>query len=219
VAAHPAWAQGNAADREQEIEMTLDHYTDAHTQDQRTAAVDYLKQFDHKLVANAVIDHIIASRDGVEATAFDKLIEDLNPDGGAAVIDRIPKTGDAVAKGKLVVALRHCEGDDCIRILTACLDDKRPVPFAAHGPNPRRVCDLAYDELFLKLRSNAYYELDPTPRMKGVITERTPTEDRDVLIERLKAKLATAASPAPSPAPSATPEAPVPPAPPAPSQQ
>jgi hypothetical protein len=87
--------------------------------------------------------------------------------------------------------------------LEGCLDDKRPVPFEVHGTHPRRVCDLAYDELFLKLRSDSRYGLDASPKMKGVISERTTMKSRDALIAKLKAKLAETL---PSPSPSATPE-------------
>jgi hypothetical protein len=205
AATQPAWAEASA-DQQQEVEMAFDHYTAARTEDQRIAVIDYLQHLDRKLVAGALIDHIVASRNGVEATAYDKLVEALGPDGSAAVLDRLGKTDEPVAKGKLIVALRHCEGDDVIHALTGCLDDARPVPFEAHGAHPRRVCDLAYDELFLKLRGDARYGLDPSPHMKGVITEKTPVKTRDAVIATLKALIAAPPSPTPTPAPSATPE-------------
>jgi hypothetical protein len=62
------------------------------------------------------------------------------------------------------------------------------------------VCDLAYDELFLKLRTDARYGLDPSPKMIGVITERTPVKTRDALIAKLKTLIAR------NPVPTATPE-------------
>jgi len=198
LAPQSAWAQANT-DRQQEIGMALDQYAAAKTTDQRAAAVEFLQHFDHKLVAAAVVDHIIASRTGVEATAFNELVEALTPDGCAALLDRFAKTDDPLVKGKLIVALRHCQNAECLRILEACLDDNRPVPFEAHGKHPRRVCDLAYDELFLKLRSDSRYGLDSSRRMKGVISEKTPIKARDALIAKLKAKLT------PSPIPSATP--------------
>lgn len=201
-ATQPAWAQ-SSADQQQEVEMAFDHYTAARTDDQRAAILDYLQHLDHTMATTALIDHIIASRNGVEATAYDKLVQAFDPEGSAAIMDRLAKTDDPVAKGKLVVALRHCEGDPVVHALAACLDDVRPVLFEAHGAHPRRVCDLAYDELFLKLRDDPHYGLDPTPRMTGVITEKTPVKSRDVLIAKLKANLAAPASP--SPAPSATP--------------
>ncbi len=196
--------------------MAFNHYTAAKTNDQRTAILEYLQGLDRPLVTGALIDHIIASRTGIEATAYDKLVEALGPDGCAAVIDRLGKTDEPTAKGKLIVALRHCEGEEINNALAGCLGDVRPVRFEAHGPNPRRVCDLAYDELFLKLRGDPHYGLDPSPRMKGVITEKTPVKSRTELIAKLKAKLAPAPSPSASPDPSATPadvpERPVPPA-------
>ena len=195
-AAQPAWAQ-SGADRQQEVEMALDHYTEAKTPDQRSAVTDYLGHLDRKLVAAAVIDHIIASRNGAEATAYNELLEAFAPDACTAVLDRLGKTDQATPKGKLIVALRHCQGDEPLHALTACLDDKRPVSFEAHGAHPRRVCDLAYDELFLKLRNDPRYGLDPTARMKELIGAKTPIKTRDALIAKLKSKLA-------APAPSAT---------------
>jgi hypothetical protein len=203
----PARADTNA-DRQEEVEMAFDHYTAAKTEDQRTAVIDFLQHFDRKLVADALIDHIVGSENGAEATAYNKLIEALSPDGCAALLDRLGKTEDAVEKGKIIVAFRHCQSADAIHALAGCLDDKRPVPFEAHGSHPRRVCDLAYDELYLKLRSDPQYGLDSSSHMKGVITEKTPVKSRDTLIGKLKVNLAAAAPAASAtPGPSASPAA------------
>lgn len=197
----PASARADEnADRQAEIELAFDHYIDAKTEDQRTAIIDFLQHFDRKAVAAALIDHILASRTGAEATTYNKLVEALSPDGCQALLDRLGKTDDAVAKGKLVVAMRHCQGDNVIRALKGCLDDTRPVPFEARGAHPRRVCDLAYDELFLKLRSDPRYGLDPSAKMTGIISERTPVKERDERIAKLKGLIA---APFPTPAPSA----------------
>jgi len=196
----PARADGNT-DRQAEIEMAFDQFTAAKTEDQRTTIIDFLQHFDRKLVAGALIDHIIASRTGSEATAYNNLVEALGPDGTAALLDRLAKTKEPVAKGKLIVALRHCQGDDVNHALAACLDDKRPVLFEVHGTHPRRICDLAYDELYLKLRGS--YGLDAGPDMKDAIAEKTPIKARDALIARLQPLLA--ATPSPTPSASATP--------------
>lgn len=189
--------------------MALDHYAAAKTADQRAAVVSYLKSLDHKLVAAALVDHIVASRTGNEATAFNGLIDALSSDTGAAIIERMGKVVHPAAKGKLIVALRRCPGAASRRALEGCLDDKRPVPFEARGPLPRRVCDMAYDELYLQLRSDRHYGLDPSPHMKGLITETMPVKKRDSEIAKLKAKLAKY-PPAPSKTPSKTPVAAMP---------
>jgi hypothetical protein len=186
-----AWADKNA-DRKGEIEMAFDQYIDAKTEDQRTAIVDFLQHFDRKDVAAALVDHIVGSETGGEATIYNTLVEGLSPDGCEAVMDRLAKTDDAVAKGKLVVALRHCQGDAVARALAGCLGDTRAVPFEARGAHPRRVCDLAFDELYLKLRSDARYGFDPGAKMTGIISERTPVKERDARIAKLKGMLATA---------------------------
>jgi len=185
------------ADRLAQVEMAFDQYIDAKTGDQRTAIVDFLQHFDRKLVAAALVDHIVGSQTGNEATIYNTLVEGLSPDGCEAVVNRLGKTDDAVAKGKLVVALRHCQGDDAIKALMGCLDDSRAVMFEARGAHPRRVCDLAYDELYLKLRSDARYGLDPSAKMAGIISEKTPVKERDARIAKLKGVLATA-SPRPA---------------------
>ncbi len=200
LAAHSALAQVDAA-RKQEVEMAFDQYTLAKTEDQRVAIIDFLQHFESKLVSGALVDHIVSAENGEEATAYDRLVAGLGADGVSAVIDKMGKTDDPIAKGKLVVALRHCSGPDVIQALTACMKDQRPVPFEAHGPHPRRVCDLAYDELFLKLRTDPVYGLDPSPKMVGVITERTPIKSRDELIASLQAKLVAHPAPARSPSP------------------
>jgi hypothetical protein len=158
LATHPAWALPDAA-RQQEVEMAFDHYTAAKTEDQRVAIIDYLQHFESKMVAGALVDHIVASENGEQATAFDRLVAGLGPDGATAVLDRMAKTNDALSKGKLVVALRHSQGPDVLAALIGCLADKRSVPF-------------------LKLRTDARYGLDPSPKMNGVITERTPVATR-----------------------------------------
>lgn len=181
--------------------MALDQYAEAKTDDQRTAVIDYLRHLDQKLVAATLIDQIIASRNGTEATFYSRMVQALNPDASAALLDRLEKTDDPTAKGKLIVALRHCQGGKSLQALEGCLDDKRLVLFESHGSHPRRVCDLAYDELFLKLRNDSHYGLDASPRMNGIITEKMPMNSRDTLIVKLKAKLAEQIqSPAPSPA-------------------
>lgn len=207
LAAHTGWAQIDDA-RKQEVEMAFDHYTAAKTEDQRVAIIDYLQHFESKMVAGALIDHIVDSENGEQATAYDKLVAGLGPDGVAAVLDHMANTDDAVAKGKLVVALRHCQGPDVINALAGCLKDKRAVPFEAHGPHPRRVCDLAYDELFLKLRTDPRYGLDPSPKMIGIVTERTPVKARDGLIAKLRALIAANPAPTatPPPSPAGSPE-------------
>jgi hypothetical protein len=204
AAGTPAWAQ-SSADRQQEVEMAFDQYTAAKTEDQRVAIVDYLQHFDRSLVAGALIDHIVGSRNGIEATVYGQLVGALGPEGCAAVIDRLGKMSDAVPKGKLVVALRHCNGAEVIHALGGCLGDKRSVAFEAHGAHPRRVCDLAYDELFLKLRDDPRYGLDTSPKMKGIILEKTPEKTRDAQIAKLKAKLASVPLASPSPTPAASP--------------
>jgi hypothetical protein len=205
VAVRPAWAQPDAA-RQQEIALALDQYAAAKTPGQRATVVEYLQHMDRKVVAGAVVDHIIASRTGTEATTFNELLATLNPDGCAAALDRLMIADEPIAKGKLIVALRHCQGEEAIQALAGCLDDTRPVHFETHGANPRRICDLAYDELFLKLRSDPRYGLDSSPRMHGVISEKTPVKTRTALIVKLKSALA-AKSPTPTPSPSATPSA------------
>ena len=206
LAPQPGWAQ-SSADKQQAVEMAFDQYTAAKTEDERVAIVDYLQHFDRTVVATALVDHIIASHNGIEATSYGQLVGALGAEGCAAIVDRLKTSKDAVPKGKLIVALRRCHGDEGIRGLTACLDDKRVVTFEAHGAHPRRVCDLAYDELFLKLRGDPRYGLDPSPHMRGVITEKIPDKARDALIAKLKAKLASIplAAPSASPAPSAPP--------------
>ena len=210
VAMRPAWAQSDTA-RQQEIALALDQYAAAKTPGQRATVIEYLQHMDRKVVAGAVVDHIIASRTGTEATTFNELLATLNPDGCAAALDRLVIADQPIAKGKLIVALRHCQGEEAIQALATCLDDPRPVHFEARGANPRRVCDLAYDELFLKLRSDSHYGLDSSPRMRGIITAKTPVKARTVLIAKLKAALAAKVptpSPSPSETPSATPSAP-----------
>jgi len=209
VAPRTARADANA-DKQTQVEMAFDQYPEAKTEDQRTAIVDFLQHFDRKLVAGALIDHIVGSHDGSEATIFSTLIEGLGPDGCAVLMDRLGKTDDAVAKGKLIVAMRHCQGDDAVKTLAACLNDTRAVLFEAKGAHPRRVCDLAYDELYLKLRTDARYGLDAGPGMKGLITEKLSVKWRDALIAKLKGKMTEAGGTAapgdtPSGAPAATP--------------
>jgi hypothetical protein len=190
------------ADRQREIDMAFDQYSEARSDTQRGEIIDYLQHLDKNLVTGTLIGHIIASRDGIEATAYDKLAGDIGPEAFTAIIDRLGKSDDPVAKGKLIVALRHSPDGDSIHALIPCLDDKRPVPFEARGEHPRRVCDLAYDELFLKLRSNPLYGLDPSPQMHGIITERTSLSTRDTLISALKTKLTQpTGSPSPTPTP------------------
>jgi hypothetical protein len=198
VGLQPCWAQ-TSADRRQEVEMALDHYAAAKTPDQRASIIDYLQHLDRKMAAAGIVDHIIVSRTGTEATAYGELVEVLKPEGCEALLDSLRKTDDPLAKGKLIVALRHCQGPEAIHALAVCLDDKRRFPFEAHGAHPRRVCDAAYDELFLKLRSDPHYGLDASPRKKGLITEGTPVKSRDALIAKLKARMAGKAAPSPAP--------------------
>jgi len=198
VAVAPLLHADPLADRKAEIEMAFDQYVAAKTEDQRTAVIDFLQHFDRPLVASALIDHIIASRTGEEATAYNKLVEGLNPDGCQALLDRLSIETDAIPKGKLIVALRHCQSPGAISALAASLDDTRPVPFAAHTSHPRRVCDLAYDELFLKLRNEPRYGLDTSSQMKGIILEKTPATERYALIAKLKQSLAPTVSGSPN---------------------
>lgn len=201
AATRPAWAQANT-DRQQEVEMALDHYAEAKTPAQRGEVVDYLRGLDRKLVAAAVVDHIAGAQTSQEATAYNGLLEVFKPEGCAAVLDRLGKTDPPAEKGKLIVSLRHCHDEETLRVLAACLDDKRPFPFETHeirGATPRRLCDVAYDELFLKLRTESRYGLGTGPKMNGLIRERTPLPARDALIAKLKSKLKGRLGPAATP--------------------
>lgn len=202
-----AWGDANT-DRQQQVQITLDQYAAARTPAQRAAVVDFLGHLGRKDVASGIVDHIVASRTGSEATKYDGLAGTFNPEACAAVMDRLAKADDPTVKGKMLVALRRCTGDDALKILAGSLDDKRPFRFEAHGEHPRRVCDAAYDELFLRLRKDAHYALDASPQMRGWIAEKMPVKTRDALIAKLKGKLdgkAFQSSPAPSASPSAAP--------------
>jgi len=181
--------------------MAVDQYGEKITPAQRSAIIDYLHHLNSEVAASVVVDHVLAARDGIEATRYGFLVEALKPDGCTAVLERLAVVTDPTGKGKLIVALRHCEGDRPLAPLEGCLSDARPVPFEAHGPHPRRVCDLAYDEIYLKVRANPRYKLDAGPRMRGFITEKMPIKKRDALIAKLKAAL-PGAIPSQSPSPS-----------------
>ena len=191
-------AQSNA-DRRQELEIALDKYADAKTAGQRAAVVEYLQHIDPKIVAPAAVDHIISARTGTEATDYSTLAASFEPEGCSAILDRLAIAQDPAAKGKLIVALRHCHQEQAVSALVGCLDDGRLMTFTTHGPFPHRICDLAYDELFLKLRTDPRYALDSSPHMHGFITVKTPIKTRTSLIAKLKAKLASSS---PSAAPS-----------------
>jgi len=188
AASSPVRAQ-SSADRERDVESALDQYGAAKTPAERAAVFDFVQHLDRPLVAEAVVDHIVASRNGTEATLYGQLVAPLSPASCAALEARLKDATTPTVKGKLIVALRHCHGPGSFRDLIICLDDKRTVPFEAHGPAPRRVCDLAYDELFLKLRAVPQYGLDPTPRMRDAITETMPVRRRNSLIAKLKFNL------------------------------
>jgi hypothetical protein len=197
----------STTDRRQQVQMALDQYAAAKTQDQRATILDFLQHLDRKTVAAAVVDHILAAHSGVEATVYNGLIENLAPESCAALLDRVAGSDSPTEKGKLLVALRHCGGEAAVQALDASLADKRPVLFESHSAHPRRVCDMAYNELYLKLRDDPFYGLDPSTHLRGIITEKMPDKARDDAIAKLKAKLAQKPSPAP---PSAAPSPPSP---------
>jgi len=202
------WSQANT-DRQQQVQAALDQYGAAKTAEQRATVIEYLQHFDRTSVAASIVDHVLSSANGAQATIYNELVSAFAPEGCAAVIAHLAKANEAVPKGKLIVALRHCPSGEAIKALTGCLDDKRSVSFEARGPQPRRVCDLAYDELYFKLRSDARFHLDSSPRLKGIVNEKMPIKARDAQIKKLKARLAVitpdATAPTPSPKPSASP--------------
>ena len=193
-------------DVQQQVQLTLDQFSEAKTDAQRGMAADFLQQLDRQTAIGAVIDRIVRSQNGEEATLYNGLIDKLKPEACPVLAKQLAQAADAEDKGKLVVALRHCGAAEAAGALTASLGDKRTVRFEAHGKNPRRVCDMAYDELFLKLRNDPKYGLDASPAMRGLIRESTPLAERDALVEKLSDKLAaqpapvSAASPSPAPA-------------------
>ena len=187
--------------------MALQEFGAAKTADQRATVVDYLHHFDTGLVTSIVINHIIASRSGREATMYNNLIDALKPDSYDGVLDRIESAPKPDAKSKLIVALRHCHGERTFHVLTGCLDDKRAVTFEARGPYPHRVCDLAYYVIYMKLRTEPDYHLGSLAEMTIFVDGVMPFKKRDDLIAKLKSRLAKKnpfSSPAPVPARPAT---------------
>ena len=156
------------------------------------------------MVTSVVIDHIVAARNGTEATMYNNpAIDELKPDSYDAVLDRLESVDAADSKGKLIVALRHCHGQHTFRVLMTCLNDQRAVHFEARGPFPHRVCDMAYYVLYMKLQVDPEYHLVSLKEMKPFMDGVMPYKKRDEMIAKLKAHLAnknpfTEPSPVPS---------------------
>lgn len=200
AAAQPLRAD-SIAGRSQQLQMALDQYLAAKTPAQRSTVIDFLKQQAPAAVGAAIAQQIAEAQNGHDATEYAGLAENFAPAACQQITALLGSTPDAAVKGKMVVALAHCPGDDAVQALTACLDDQRPVTFEARGAHPRRVCDFAYDELFLKLRSQPRFGLDASSHKRGLITEKTTGAERDARIAKLKAQLAEKSTPAPQPSP------------------
>jgi hypothetical protein len=209
AAKSPAKPQGN---HHEEVEIALQEFGAAKTAEQRAAVVEYLHLFDTGLVTSIVTNHIIEARNGLEATKYNNLVDALKPDSYDYVVDRIESVDSPDAKAKLIVTLRHCHGERTFQVLSACLDDKRPVKFEARGPYPHRVCDLSYYVIYMKLRMDADYHFRSLAEMKAFVDGALPFKKRDDMIAKLKSQLAKKnpfTSPSPVPPKPATASSPV----------
>jgi hypothetical protein len=115
-------------------------------------------------------------------TAFLPYVPSLKPE----LLSRISAETDPVTKGRLIYCTWKIKGADVVKTLFAQLDDKRPAEQSA-GPSAERVCDCAFNVIYVRVARISELGLDSSTAMSDSIQPGVPIGWRDARIAKLKA--------------------------------
>ncbi len=150
--------------------------------------VERLNQQDTHAVASQLLSAIQDASSRKQIGSYAALLPKLHPEVKAAVLARLIAEPDANQKARLVRALYFAEGSDVVKALFSQLNDTRPADIDGNAASTAmRVCDYAFNRIYMLVRNIPELELNAGTEMSDAIQIGVPVEWRDARIAKLKA--------------------------------
>jgi hypothetical protein len=134
---------------------------------------------------SVIANNVRNAKRNKEIPAYTALLPRL-PSLKQEILQRIAAESDPVTKGRLIYCTWRIKGADVIKTLVAQLDDKRPAEQPA-GPSAERVCDCAFNVIYVRVARISELGLDSSTAMSDSIQPGVPIGWRDARIAKLKA--------------------------------
>jgi hypothetical protein len=150
--------------------------------------VERLNRGDHEKVASAVVNAIQKANPGREIANYAALLPKV-PSVKPDILRRIQSEPNPVLKARLINCVRDVKGTDVVKALIPQLDDKTPADSQQTGPFALRVCDYAFDSIYLHVHHIPDLGLDASTAMSDIIQRDIPIDWRDARIAKLKSGL------------------------------
>jgi hypothetical protein len=155
-----------------------------------TQILERINRSDHKTVAQAFVDSVTEADSRKVVFSYAQALPKLSGDVRSAVLKKLGAETDAIRKAKLIGGLSVIEGPDVVKALFPLLDNREKAEIAGAPWTDRfRVCDHAYNRIYLLVRRVRELGLNAGPEMSDAIQTDVPIEWRDARIAKLKQRL------------------------------
>jgi hypothetical protein len=160
------------------------------SQDQKLEATQILERVNDsnpEIVAQAFVDSVTEANSRKVVFAYAQALPKLGRDARLAIFNKVGAERDAVPKAKLIGALYVVEGPDVVRALFPALEDRRKAEIADEPwTDSFRVCDHAYNRIYLLVRHIRELGLNAGTEMSDAVQTGVPMDWRDARIAKLK---------------------------------
>jgi hypothetical protein len=155
-----------------------------------TQILERINHSDHETVAQAFVDSVTEANSRKVVFSYAQALPKLSRDVRSAVLNKLGAETDAIRKAKLIGALSVVEGPEVVKALFPLLDDRRKAEIAGAPWTDRfRVCDHAFNRIYMLVRRIPEIGLNAGPEMSDAIQTDVPIEWRDQRIAKLKSGL------------------------------
>lgn len=161
-----------------------EHARSAPEREQAAAIVDRLNQANDREAAEAFIAAVRDAKAEREVVDYRVLLPKL-PRIKDHILRRINVEQDPMLKGRLIICVGKLKGADVVKRLFAQLDDKRPVD-SRDGPSTLRICDYAFDIIYVRVAHIPELGLDHSSDMSDSIVRDVRMGSREARIAKLK---------------------------------
>ena len=158
----------------------------ADEQDRLRAIMARLANGEPREVVAAMVEGLRRQKRNREIPAYREVLPQL-PSLKQEMLREIRLQSDATVKAGLIACISRVKGAEVIRALLPPLDDHRLA--GQGGLSELRVCDYAFNAVYLRVAQIRELGLDYTSAMSDAIHESIPLERRDERIAKLKSAL------------------------------
>lgn len=152
------------------------------------AIVSRLNRADQHQLANAVTDAIRNAKTGREVADYASLMPRILSIK-SEILQKIGTEPDPVLKSRLINSCRYVKGADVLKALISQLDDKRAADSEQPGYFGFRVCDWAFNVIYMRLSNIPELGMDTSTAKSDSISHNVPIDWRDARIGKLKTGL------------------------------